>query len=298
VRKLAFVPFVVLALAVPRPAGACSMCRCGDPTFALAGTQVFSAEAWHVGLDFGRFAKDQVSAEDPLLREEEVEGRATLTVSRNFGGRLTLVGRLPFAHRTITAADEESSLSGLSDPELQVHYRVYSPRPGSGLALSLGLRPGWGENDGQLDGERAEEHLQPGTGAAGVEPGLSFWRTVGASDEGWLFASAAGRFNGRNDAGYHYGDVVLANLGYERKLGGRINAALETNFRYAAKDEPQMGEQDPNTGGSVLYLSPRAVLRIDPRVSFRVAVQVPVVKDLYGDQDEKVNVLTGFTLTF
>jgi hypothetical protein len=127
---------------------------------------------------------------------------------------------------------------------------------------------------------------------------LSFWRTVGAHDEGWLFVSTAGRFNGRNDAGYHYGDVALANLGYERKLGGRVNAALEANFRYAAKDEPQEGEEDPNTGGSVFYLSPRAVIRIDSNVSFRVGVQVPVVKDLYGDQDEKVNLLTGFAVRF
>ena len=299
-QKRSFVLFVflVVALGVPREGRACSLCRCGDPTFALTGSQIFSAQAWHVGLDFGRFAKDQVAEDDPLLREEEVEDRVTFTVSRNFGGRLTLIGRLPFAHRAITAGGEESSLSGLSDPELQAHYRLYSPSAGSGVALSLGLRPGWGENNAQLDGERAEEHLQPGTGAAGIEPGLSLWRTVGAEDEGWLFLSTVGRFNGRNDAGYHYGDVALANLGYERKFGGRVNAALETNFRYAAKDEPQVGEEDPNTGGSVLYLSPRLVIQIDPKVSFRLGVQIPVLKDLYGDQDEKVNLLTGFAVRF
>jgi hypothetical protein len=298
VRKLSFVALVLMTLLAPRASQACSMCRCGDPTFALTGTQVFSAQAWHVGLDFGRFAKDQVSLEDPLTREEEVEDRVTLTVSRNFAGRLTLVARLPFANREITTVDEQNSMSGLSDPELQAHYRLYSPGPGSGVAVSLGLRPGWGKNDGQLDGERAEEHLQPGTGSAGAEVGLSAWRTVGANDEGWLFSSAGGRFNGRNDAGYHYGDAVLANLGYERKLGGRVNAVLEANFRYAAKDEPVMGEEDPNTGGSVLYLSPRVVVKLDPRVSFRVGAQLPVLKDLYGDQDEKVNILTGLTFRF
>ena len=299
-QKRSFVLFVLLVLAVgaPREARACSLCRCGDPTFALTGSQIFSAQAWHVGLDFGRFAKDQVAEDDPLLREEEVEDRVTFTVSRNFGGRLTLIGRLPVTHRTITAGAEESSLSGLSDPELQAHYRLYSPSAGSGVALSLGLRPGWGKNNAQLDGERAEEHLQPGTGAGGVEPGLSFWRTAGAHDEGWLFVSAAGRFNGRNDAGYHYGDVALANLGYERKLGGRVNAALETNFRYAAKDEPVAGEKDPNTGGSMLYLAPRIVLKLERTLFLRLGVQIPILKDLYGDQDEKVNLFSGLTVRF
>ena len=299
-QKRSFVLFVflVVALGVPREGRACSLCRCGDPTFALTGSQIFSAQAWHVGLDFGRFAKDQVAEDDPLLREEEVEDRVTFTVSRNFGGRLTLIGRLPFAHRNIAAAEEESSLSGLSDPELQAHYRIYSPSAGSGLALSLGLRPGWGENNAQLDGERAEEHLQPGTGAAGIEPGLSLWRTVGAEDEGWLFLSTVGRFNGRNDAGYHYGNAVLANLGYERRFGARVDAVLETNFRYAAKDEPAPGEPDPNTGGSMLYLAPRIVLKLDRTLFLRLGVQIPIVKSLYGDQDEKVNLFSGLTVRF
>jgi hypothetical protein len=107
-----------------------------------------------------------------------------------------------------------------------------------------------------------------------------------------------GRLNGRSALGYHYGNVVLANLGYERKLAGRLNGVLEANFRRAGKDEPVAGEQDPNTGGSVLYLSPRVLLKLDSRLFLRVGVQVPVVKGLFGDQDEKVNLLTGLTARF
>jgi hypothetical protein len=91
---------------------------------------------------------------------------------------------------------------------------------------------------------------------------------------------------------------VLANLGYERRIGPRLNAILEANFRRAAKDEPAPGESDPNIGGSMLYLSPRVVLKLDRTLFLRLGVQVPVVKDLYGDQDEKVNVFTGVTVRF
>lgn len=272
------------------------MCRCGDPTFNLVGSQIFVPRTWNVGLDFGRFAKDQVAEADPLLREEEVESRVTLSVSRTLGNRLTLVGQLPFAHRRITAGDERGTLSGLSDPELLAHYRISSGTAGTWLALSVGLRPGWGENDGRVDGERAEEHLQPGTGSAGVEAGLAFSRVVGG--DGSIFGSVGGRFNGRNDAGYHYGNAVLANLGYEKKLASRVNAVLEANFRDAAEDEPLAGVQDGNTGGSVLYLSPRVLVKVDKGLYFRVGLQVPVVKSLDGDQDEKVNLLTGFTVRF
>jgi hypothetical protein len=262
------------------------------------GSQIFVPQTWNLGLEYGRFAKDQVSLEEPGTREEEVEGRVALLASRTLGSRLTLVGQLSFADRTITAGRERSSLSGISDPELIAHYRVLDSGPGSWLSISLGLRPGWGQNDRQLDGERAEEHLQPGTGAWSVEPGAAYSRVLGADRGGALFGSVMGRLNGRSAVGYHYGNVVLANLGYERKLAGRLNGVLEANFRRAGKDEPVVGEQDPNTGGSVLYLSPRVLVKLDRTLFLRLGVQVPVIKDLYGDQDEKVNVFTGLTLRF
>src|SRR5262245_33371484 len=234
-RKLVFLGLAAV-LFVPRPAHPCSMCHCGDPVFNLIGSQIFVPGSWHLGLETDRFAKDQVAEDDPATREREVESRVTLSASRTFGRRLTLAARLPFAHRNIDAPDGSSSLSGLSDPELIAHYRVYAPQRGSWLSLSLGLRSGWGRNGAQRDGERLEEHLQPGTGAAGLEPGLTFSRVVGSSDDSSIFGSLAGRFNGRNDAGYHYGNAVLANVGFERKLSSRFNGIVELNFRRAAKD--------------------------------------------------------------
>jgi hypothetical protein len=262
------------------------------------GSQLFVPRTWHLGLGADRYAKDQVAEDDPGTREKEVENRVTLSASRTFGDRLTLVARLPFAQRNITTSSEEQSLSGLSDPELTAHYRLSAFGPGTWLSASLGLRPGWGRHDAQIDGIRAEQHLQPGTGAMGVEPGLSFSHLIGETHPGTIFGTAFGRFNGRNDAGYHYGNAVLANLGYERRLGPRLNAVFEANFRRAAKDEPERGEIDPNTGGSVLYLSPRVLVKLDRTLFLRLGVQVPVIKDLYGDQDEKVNVFTGLTLRF
>jgi len=297
-RRLCLVLMAVASAFVPRAAEPCSLCQCGDPAFALMGSQLFVPKTWHFGLSADRYSKDQVAEDEPGTREEEVENRVTLSASRTFGDRLTLVGRLPFAERTITTSSDRASLSGLSDPELAAHYRLSAPRPGTWLSVSLGLRPGWGRHDGERDGVRAEEHLQPGTGALGVEPGLSFSHMVGDAHPGSIFGSAFGRFNGRNDAGYRYGNAVLANLGYERRLGARLNAILEANFRHAAKDEPAPGDPDPNTGGSMVYLTPRIVVKLDRTLFLRLGVQVPVVKNLYGDQDEKVNLFSGLTVRF
>jgi hypothetical protein len=294
VRVLVAVPFL---LAVARPAAACSMCYCGDPTFMLVGSQIFVPDAWRLGLDAGRYEKDQVSEEDPDTREAETEDRFTLSFTRTFGRRLTLVAQVPFSHRTVTSVAGQS-LSGLSNPELLGNFRIAagSGRPGTWLSVSAGVQMPWGLSNGQIDGERAEEHVQPSTGAWGGLLGLSFSRLAG--DQGSVFGSVLGRVNGTNDFAYHYGNAVLANLAYERRLVKWLNGVVELNYRWAAKDDVAPGQQDPNTGGSVLYVTPRVIVRIQNGLYFRVAVQVPIAQGLYGIQDEKTNVLAGFTTRF
>ncbi len=297
-RKLQSVVWLTAALsfAAAREGAACSMCRCGDPTFALVGSQLFVPNTWHVGFDVDRFEKDQIGEEGG--REREVDQRYTLGATYTAGRALTFAVRLPFSGRTITSSGERASLFGLSDPEAVAHLRLWSPRPGSWVSATLGARLGWGENDRQEDGTRAEEHLQPGTGSSGLDLGLAFSHVVGASDDGSVYGSVARRFNGRNSVDYHYGDAVLANVGYERRLGARINGIVEVNFRHARRDEPAIGALDPNTGGSVVYVSPRVLIRLQGQMFFRLGVQVPIVKSLYGDQDEKVNLLSGLALRF
>ena len=295
VRLVLAVPFL---LAAARPAAACSMCYCGDPTFMLVGSQIFVPNAWRLSLDGGRYEKDQVGEDDPSSRETEIENRYTVSVTRTLGRRVALVAQVPFSDRTLRDDEGSVSLSGLSNPELLGNFRIAtgSGRPGTWLSLTAGVRAPWGRSDGQIAGERAEEHVQPSTGAWGGVAGLSFSRLVG--DQGSLFGSVLGRTNGRNEFGYHYGDAVLANLAYERRLVKWLNGVVELNYRWAARDEVAVGEDDPNTGGSVLYVTPRVIAKIQNGVFFRVAVQIPVAQGLYGIQTEKTNVMAGFTTRF
>ena len=93
--------------------------------------------------------------------------------------------------------------------------------------------------------------------------------------------------------------MTLANLGYERKLGRLVDAAAELNFRSAGRDRvDQPGTLDPNTGGSVLYLTPRVILDLGKGLVGRLAVQVPVYRDLNGDQTERAVANVGLTYLF
>src|SRR5438094_6830946 len=103
-RRILLTAVLMTAALVPRPGEPCSLCQCGDPAFALLGSQLFVPGTWHLGLGADRYAKDQVAEDAPGTREKEVENRVTLSASRTFGDRLTLVARLPFAERSITTS--------------------------------------------------------------------------------------------------------------------------------------------------------------------------------------------------
>ncbi len=306
-----------LILMSAMPANACSMCRCGDPTFNALGTDVYNAGAFRVALDWERFAKQQgilpeheeeevaslKHTSSELGRESVVENRFTTALSYTFHERVVAVARVPFTSRDMTAPEGRSSQNGLSDPELYALVRLWSSEfsPGMGrrawISVLGGVKTDWGQNDVARGGERLDEHLQPGTGSTDWFGGLSGVYLVDPRSS--FFGSAQYRRTGTNSAGYRYGNIAMANAGYEHKLGKRFDGALELNFRNAGRDElDASGILDPNTGGALLYLSPKLIVDLSKGLVGRLAVQIPVADGLNGEQKEKVVANFGFTYLF
>lgn len=295
---------------------ACSMCRCGDATFNALGPEVFSAGSFRVALDWERFEKESAgdggeSGRNRLhaapVTDREVENRFTATVSYTFGDRVNAVARLPWSARRLTSTSAEDSptsrrASDLSDPELVAYVRLWSAdfQPGLGrrawISASVGVKTPWGRNDLAESGARLDEHLQTGTGSTDLFAGVS--TVVLLDPSASVFASAGARRTGTNDFGYRYGNVALANVGYERKLGG-VDALLELNWRHAQQDVVDaLGAHDLSTGGDVLYLTPRVMLDIGKGFVGRAAIQIPIARSLYGEQAERVVANVGLTVVF
>ena len=323
IRRSAWVGAGLLLLSgvAASPARGCSICRCGDPTFNALGTDVYKDGAFRVFLDWERFDKEQGTffAEDAgdaaspakheghdhvATRESMIENRFTTSLSYSFGERAIAVARIPWSSRTIS---EESGVSDqtqdLSDPEIYALVRLWSSPFGGDvgrrawLSALGGVKTAWGKNDLAAAGERLDEHLQPGTGSTDWFGGLSGYYLIDHRSS--LFASVQHRRTGANDFGYEYGDASLANLGYERKLRGSLDAVVELNFRYAGRDRiDAAGTLDPNTGGSLLYVTPRLVVDLRRGLVGRLAVQVPVRRNLNGDQEERAVANIGFTYLF
>jgi hypothetical protein len=284
----------VAAVLLSARAEPCSICRCGDPTFNALGKQGYVARGLRLAFDWERFDKREGPPGGEA--EELVENRLTALAAYGFSERFVLYARVPLSFREFTAIEEGSvsdtfSPRGFSDPEAYALWKVWS----SGMALTVGRRTSvsllggvktaLGNNDYTIDGERVDEHAQPGTGSTDVFGGPALLYLIDARSA--LFASAQYRHTGTNSFGYRYGQIWLANVAYERKLGGRLDSVVELNLRQSARDHSADEGDLPNTGGTVLYLTPRLLLDVGHGVVLRAAAQLPVVRDLNGVQEER-----------
>jgi hypothetical protein len=294
---------VVLDLVAPAELAACSVCRCGDPAFNALGLDLFRPGAFNLALDWDRFEKEQGGDEGV---EALVENRYTLTASYAVGRRVTLIARVPWSSRDLTTEPGEGgevervSADGLSDPELWVHYRLWAAPMTSAVGsrgwvgVHGGVKTPWGENERSEGGERLDEHVQPGTGSTDWVVGIAGVLVVDPSST--LFGSAQYRSTGTNSYGYRYGDSALATAGYERSFGSVLDGVVEADFRDADMDRvDDSGELDPNTGGSLLYLTPRLLVRLSSSFVARASAQIPVARDLNGDQTEHTVYSAGVT---
>jgi hypothetical protein len=287
-----------LSALLAAPTFACSICRCGDPTFNALGREGVAQTGLRLALDGDRVDKTQGPADE---LESVRERRLTLLAAYGLGVDFDLFVRLPYSERTLEEGDEKTRGSGWADPEIYAQWRLWSsPFEGDvGMRSSVyvvgGVKTDWGQNDLARGGERLDEHVQPGTGSTDWFGGLSGFYQLNPRSA--LFASAQYRHTGRNDAGYRYGRVSLFNLAYEHKLGSRWDGVLEANYRHAARDEVDgTGIQDPDTGGSMVYLTPRLLFDAGAGWVLRASAQIPLSQSgLNGEQEEKAVYNFGVT---
>lgn len=296
----------MLGMGLSNVALACSICRCGDPTFNALGKDGIALPGLKLALDWDELEKSQGSVDGEF--SEVLEHRTTLMAAWTPSERLGFFLRVPFATRDLVEIEdgvsERSHASGLADPEASAQLRLWSSNFDGdvGIRSSLfavgGVKTDWGDNDKREGGERLDEHVQPGTGSTDWFLGLSGFYQVDRRSA--LFASAQYRATGRNDFGYRYGDATLLNVAYEHKLGGRWDAVIEANYRDAGFDEIDVsGARDPDTGGSIVYATPRILFDAGHGWVLRASAQVPLSQSgLHGVQHEKTVWNAGVTHLF
>ena len=292
---------VGLCALLAAPSFACSICRCGDPTFNALGKEGVAQSGLRLALDWDQVEKTQGAPDE---RESIREQRMTLLAAYGLGENVDVFARLPYSQRRLEEGDETTRGSGWADPEFYAQVRLWSSGfegdvgVRSSLYVVAGVKTAWGQNDLSRDGERLDEHVQPGTGSTDWFGGLSGFYQIDRRSA--LFASAQYRHTGRNDAGYQYGRISLFNLAYEHKLGTRWDGVLEANYRHSGHDEiDDAGALDPDTGGSMFYVTPRLLFDAGSGWVVRLSAQLPVSQaGLNGEQHEKAVYNVGVTHLF
>jgi hypothetical protein len=299
-RACAALGLSILFLLAPRCALACSMCRCSDPVFSALGQGLYTNSGFKVAVDWNRQDQSEGAGED---FEAQVRNSVTATLSYSWQERLTFVAQVPYVFVHQDSADGTNVLNGLGDPAFYVYGRLWSSNFDQGLgrrawlSAMFAVKTPWGQNDAMADGERVDEHAQPGTGATNLTGGLSFLYLFDAASS--IYTSVAYTGTGRNKVGYKYGDNVQVNAVYDRKLTEALDGLLEMNFLDAKRDQvDDSGLIDPNTGGRTLYVTPRVAVHVTQGLVLRAAAQFPVWKNLNGIQTVKPSYTAGLTYVF
>jgi hypothetical protein len=280
-------------VAVAGEARACSQCLCGSPTppgFLLNTTNGH----FSYGLEERYLNKANGLEGGAPGEERQYENRiAGLGIYRP-RPNLALQARLPyvFKNNTEAAAGEEEVVtrtSGIGDADVLARWdavshgdMMSSKRSVLGLVAAASAPTGAHEEK-DANGDRLDAHLQPGTGAWSAQGGLAFDDVRSAT--AWT-ASVMGRVNSTDAHGFHYGNAMLFNAGVARTLNATWQAALELNGRSAVKDKSG-DEEDPNSGGTLMYATPSVIWSGFAPLAIDLMVQIPVVQSLYGDQTEK-----------
>ncbi len=301
---------ITAALLAQASAFACSVCRCGDQSFFLnnarmlgSGRLLFAVEHFNTrksamaaahhdehGLGLAKLSAP-FAIQHGEVAESQVQNSVQLTLKCGLSSRFVLMASAPYTFNRISSAGNAETIDGLGDPEIMAMAHLLSFANGAWQLQGIagGRVPLGNSEQKNAAGELLEQHLQTGSGAWA---GIFGAQLLHASGSVPVFLSASYQANGANDQDFTYGNVFRYNAAAQKALFNPVDVIAEINGRTADYDDAA-GETDPNSGGTVVYFSPGLRLRLGGALSLRGQVQIPVVENLHGEQNEKVNVRTG-----
>jgi outer membrane putative beta-barrel porin/alpha-amylase len=221
---------------------------------------------------------------------------------------LTVGFRLPFIYRNDIREPEHDyigsdaeienlgDVEGIGDTSIYGQYR-FLQNNNTHASVILGLKAPTGKTSRKTvhHGETAilDAEFQPGSGSWDGIFGLAFtqqWDAI-SLDSSLVYSLST---EGTQDT--DLGDIFSYNFALSYKILGQndmslatspvgVDLVMEVNGEWRDKEETR-GEDDHNSGGNLVFLSPGMRVRASKFASLAVSFGIPVVEDTNGNQDE------------
>lgn len=198
--------------------------------------------------------------------------------------------QLPYVdrfHQTVAEGDTEVSESNthdFGDARLVARYQGFVETRNIGITFGLKLPTGEYKqnfNQGPQAGNPLDRGLQAGTGSTDLL--LSAFHTDALGRDWDWFARAQYQQAIATKDDYKPGHSINLSGGL-RYLGfDAVVPELQVNFTHSGHDRGRNADE-PNSGGTFIYLSPGATLGVTQRVKLYGYVQLPVYRNVEGFQ--------------
>jgi len=290
---LKFIILLLLTTLAPATFG-CATCTAGDPTINLMGMERSFAGRLRFGLDYlRRVEKIGIAG---VNQTQLTEQRATFNFGYALNQRLNLAVRLPLVDKHLKYINlGEQDNQAVGDVEIGGKFAMFASEDHTrqwGITAGLKLPTATEQTDSQ--GKKLDIDVQAGTGA--WTPNIGLW--YGFYEFPYFtYASATFHHATEGFGDFQAGDVLTTTVTGQYAINKQIAIQLALDSRWSAKNK--FGNQtDENSGGFVGFISPKLVVMPIMDVVLHVGVQIPLINQLNGAQDESTTVQLGFTYDF
>ncbi len=195
----------------------------------------------------------------------------------------------------------DASLSGLGDIKLLASYQGFLPM--HNLGVQFGVKLPTGNYGGQTDdgdfvgtptlfrrgpsaGQALDSSLQAGTGSTDLIVGAYYFQAISQNFDGFVngqFQAAVSERMSEAGANYRPGNLASMSVGLRYEAHADWVPQLQLNLLHKSADRGAFADQ-PDTAGTVAYLSPGISASITRKLQLYAFVQVPVYSHLAGYQ--------------
>ena len=181
-----------------------------------------------------------------------------------------------------------SDTSNLGDVKVIGRYLGFTPQHNFGVTFGLKLPTGSHSQTGTFTdpttlGEVSDidPGLQPGTGSTDIIAGVTYFDSL--SRDWDYFTQAIYQAAVAHRSGYKPGNGLNVNFGLRFMRYMSAIPQLQLNIRNVQTDSGELADTYA-TGGTLAYLSPGLIVKVNDNASIHGVVQLPVYQDVTGIQ--------------